>query len=697
MKFLPKSTTISSSSPMIQTVEDYIYNTKEKLSENLQKIFQGQSENIARKHLQCIKKLTAKRHLITIKPADKNLGIVLLNTEDYVDQCLKHLTTSTYNLVSEFPLNLKTLLENTLIRFNTDLTFNIINSKSLYHHLLPRSSNYRTPQFYGLPKIHKTFTNIPPIRPIVSQTNSLLSTTAKFLDYTLQPIARSFPDYLHNSTALIKTLSEMIIPKETILVSLDIVSLFPSIPQRECLSIINEELQSHQNILMFNPNLIMSLLELHMYNNFFEFGTFVFHQTTGIAMGAAFSPTVANIYMSVFIKKFLATCTDKPLLLLRYIDDIFILWPKNQNLKIFLESLNNFHPNIKFTSEFSPDRINFLDITIYRNEDLSSTTSPFSIKTYQKPSNLYQYLHFSSEHPKTTFKGIIIGECIRYIRTNSTEQLYLIQANLFKNRLLKRGYPEKFIMKYIKKVKYSNRNIYINNNQKPTIKTLHRPIFKTPFLPNYSVLQQIILNNYRDIEHLVNKPLFIYTSHKTLGKLLVRAKLQVTQNLIIDIYTACHGDPTSKIPFPNLKSPKPTHIIQERPKPCLHPRCKTCQHFNSDQYFRSTITKRKYRIRHSFSCTSKNIIYLITCTKCRKQYIGKTSKTLKERINRHRATIKSKQRIYFSTHFNLPNHQLQNLSVQVIDSSSPQDLDQLEHYWINTLNTKVPYGLNFID
>ena len=66
---------------------------------------------------------------------------------------------------------------------------------------------------------------------------------------------------------------------------------------------------------MFNPNLIMHLLDLHLKNNCYEFGGFTFKQTTGIAMRAAFSPTIANSYMSVFIKQFLSTHTAAPLLL----------------------------------------------------------------------------------------------------------------------------------------------------------------------------------------------------------------------------------------------------------------------------------------------------------------------------------------------------------------------------------------------
>ena len=43
--------------------------------------------------------------------------------------------------------------------------------------------------------------------------------------------------------------------------------------------------------------------------------------------------------------------------------------------------------------------------------------------------------------------------------------------------------------------------------------------------------------------------------------------------------------------------------------------------------FQSTNTGRKYKIKERLECTSDWVIYLITCLKCRGQYIGK-SKTI---------------------------------------------------------------------
>ena len=52
----------------------------------------------------------------------------------------------------------------------------------------------------------------------------------------------------------------------------------------------------------------------------------------------------------------------KSWLWLRYIDDIFFIWTEGEDkLEGFLNRLNNFHPNLKFTLEKSKSSVNFLE------------------------------------------------------------------------------------------------------------------------------------------------------------------------------------------------------------------------------------------------------------------------------------------------------------------------------------------------
>ena len=72
--------------------------------------------------------------------------------------------------------------------------------------------------------------------------------------------------------------------------------------------------------------------------------------------------------------------------------------------------------------------------------------------------------------------------------------------------------------------------------------------------------------------------------------------------------------------------------------PCGKTRCKTCDHIQGG----NTIKKDhdKYQIRGSFTCQSRNIIYLLTCSICGKRYIGETEQTLNGRCRGHESNMR---------------------------------------------------------
>ena len=55
---------------------------------------------------------------------------------------------------------------------------------------------------------------------------------------------------------------------------------------------------------------------------------------------------------------------------------------------------------------------------------------------------------------------------------------------------------------------------------------------------------------------------------------------------------------------------------------------------------------------NTMDCSSKNVIYLITCRKCGVQYVGKTSRTQRCRMNNHRNRLKQLANFYLYNHFN---------------------------------------------
>ena len=695
MKFLPKRTYTSPTSEYCTNaqVETYIQNTKDILNENLPSICRKTHHNLAAPQQRTLKKLKQSRHIITIKPADKNLGIVLLNTEDYIERCMEHLLdTNVYRPALSFPeAELTQLITNQLVTFRHILYHH---SKSLYLFLQPKRK-HRTPQFYGIPKIHKRFTRVPPMHPIVSHTNSLLSPTAKFINHVLQPLAQLHEDYIQNSTSLILQLEELIIPDNAVLVSIDVESLYPSIPQTECLNIIYNEIHNHRELILFDPNLIIRLLHTNINYNYFNFAGLTFQQIRGTAMGASFSPTIANIFLSITLKNFMQTQHTTPIFLARYIDDIFMVWPGDQDLHQFMNALNSFHPTLHFTYEYSASAMNYLDVTIYKGERFNRRQL-LDVKTYQKPHNLYQYLHYTSSHQQSVFKGLIIGECKRYARTNTSQENFDCQIQLFKKRLHRRQYPPTLVNKYCCQVTFNHRTHYLRTAQSKKT-TIRKPIFKCLPPPSYVQLKNIILHDYHMIQKLVPRPLFIALGHSILRKELVRASFEPLPDQLFDILVTLPS--TSHTQRQHRTSGKLPKIHKDMPgiKTCQNPKCTTYSHLNTNPTYKSTSTGTTFSVRHSFSCTSSRLIYVITCTKCRKQYVGMTMNTLNYRITSHRSRIFCKADRYLCNHFNFPDHSIKNLSVQPIDTLTDptmENLHMLEKYWIHKLQTYRPKGLN---
>ena len=108
----------------------------------------------------------------------------------------------------------------------------------------------------------------------------------------------------------------------------------------------------------------------------------------------------------------------------RYIDDIFSLWDSNiQEVNHFIDQANRLHPTIKFTAEVSENEITFLNTVEFKSERFKSE-SILDIKKHYKPTETFQYTHFSSCHPPGVKRDFIKGETITLLRTNSSKTTF---------------------------------------------------------------------------------------------------------------------------------------------------------------------------------------------------------------------------------------------------------------------------------
>ena len=89
---------------------------------------------------------------------------------------------------------------------------------------------------------HKT--NIPG-RPVVSSVECHTSKIFKFVDHYLQPHAKSLPSYIKDTSDFINRINEAKdIKKDTILVTLDVKSLYTNIPNHEGIEAVKSALNS---------------------------------------------------------------------------------------------------------------------------------------------------------------------------------------------------------------------------------------------------------------------------------------------------------------------------------------------------------------------------------------------------------------------------------------------------------------------
>ena len=93
---------------------------------------------------------------------------------------------------------------------------------------------------------------------------------------------------------------------------------------------------------------------------------------------------------------------------------------------------------------------------------------------------------------------------------------------------------------------------------------------------------------------------------------------------------------------------------------------------------------------------------MLTCTVCRKQYVGQTKRELKIRVGEHLYNIKKHHDTPVAVHFNSTNHSAENLRCEILEAikGDPEDSTQRlsrETHWIHQLQTLHPNGMNVKD
>ena len=628
----------------------------------------SKGEKLALRDLNC-------RDDIIITKADKGGAIVILDVEDYIAEAERQLKDSTsYEKLNNNP----TSDYNELINNTID---NLIKEKELPRNIAQslKTDKPNTPKFYTLPKIHKPGN---PGRPVVNCINSHTSRISKYVDHYLQPLAQQLPSYIKDTGNFLRKLRNVKGTKpESILVTLDVKSLYTNIPNEEGIAAVREAISNSPNT-KISSKVITTFLWLILNLSNFIFNGMNYLQKQGVTMGSICSPSYANIFMGTFeSRKIYPLIRGKCKFYTRYIDDIFMIWTGTEKeLKDFFKKLNDLHNSIKFDPIYSFHEINFLDTMVYKDKSCNLQT-----KIYRKPTDRSNLLHNKSEHPSSTKTSIIYSQALRIKRICSENYVMLKEFSILKGKLLARGYNETIIDQNIKKTNEITREELLqekgmktNNQRLPFITTYNKtlPNIRSSIDENWNLLKI----NYKIGEIFKAKPLVAFRRNKNL------------QDII-------GGKTISDDKVVRRKQNKGSS------SPCRRGYgSKCCKHVNQTTTFNSTKTGRKYTIREQMNCRTTWLVYLLTCKKCSIQYVGKTEWPFNERLNKHRFDVPISDAQVADKHFNLPNHNFdRDAKFTLIEKLKNLEGDKeikrnrilkRENFWIKELKTLQPYGLN---
>ena len=113
----------------------------------------------------------------------------------------------------------------------------------------------------------------------------------------------------------------------------------------------------------------------------------------------------------------------------------------SRKLKVFLEDLNKFHPNLKFTSVSSEENVAFLDLKVKLKKGKMKTD------LHVKYTDRHQYLHYTSSQPEHTKRFIIFSQSLRVSRICSQAEDFRKHTTEMRSWFYKRGYPKGLVEK----------------------------------------------------------------------------------------------------------------------------------------------------------------------------------------------------------------------------------------------------------
>ncbi|XP_062588448.1 uncharacterized protein LOC134250115 [Saccostrea cucullata] len=273
------------------------------------------TSNIPHNQYQAMQNLKSDQTIV-IKSADKGGAIVIMDREHYKEMSLSQLQDNQFYKKLEQNTDRQTMLKIQKLtkKYQGNLTKNELEYLTDFE--------VKTSHFYGLPKIHKckeiqenvnkcnsTYIkllrpNDLKLRPIIAGPASSTQRLSNLLDIILKPLCTKVTSYVRDDMDFLNYIPQTV-PRETLLVSFDVTSLYTNITHELGIEAIKywwdkypEEIDDR-----FPANFILEGLRIVLENNDFLFDDENYLQIKGTAMGTKVAPTYACLVMGFLEEK----------------------------------------------------------------------------------------------------------------------------------------------------------------------------------------------------------------------------------------------------------------------------------------------------------------------------------------------------------------------------------------------------------
>jgi hypothetical protein len=319
---------------------------------------------------------------------------------------------------------------------------------------LPRTlEDFKFPNFYVIPKIHKTPTAY---RPIVPCHSCVQEPAAKVVSKYLKQILAIYPTIISGSKDLARKLSslqQLNANRKVYIITGDIVAFYPNIPRQEaikvCVDLWTDYCVTRPDLVPAEEKVLVTSCLLLAAGSplFVQFQGQFYQQINGIPMGQSCSPDIANLYGATFEEQWLRLSPDPRIVMFgRYIDDclaIVYASTKDEALSIVAPLV---YPGLTMEWSASEYSSPFLDMLLY----VDRRTNRLEWKPYRKPLNHLERLPWASFHPPDVKRGTFLGEMSRLATLSSTPGAYVEALEDLRRLYVARGYPKPVLNAWIK-------------------------------------------------------------------------------------------------------------------------------------------------------------------------------------------------------------------------------------------------------